>query len=120
MAKRVGTRVAVTNPQLPKPLPETNGPRETGIPADLPEKWLTQIKDALKQDNRRIFWTTVAGSSVIAALLGVIANFALESYKARLNHGLETHKVELQQQNKVRNETYEAYSALLLQLEQFS
>ena len=144
MARRVRTRVSFSNQRLAKPLAEIIPPkettpppdlpenrettpppdlpenRETTLPPDLPEKWLIQIKDALKQDNKRIFWTTVAGSSVIAALLGVIANFALESYKARLNHRLETHKVELQQQNKVRNETYEAYSAVSLQLERFS
>jgi hypothetical protein len=84
---------------------------------DLPHTWLVQLKESLRQDNKKMFWATVAGSSVIAASLTILSSFLLEGYKANLNHDLEKYKIELQQQNKVRNETFEAYSVLLGQID---
>jgi hypothetical protein len=120
MARQERRKIVLQHQMSEKAASKTIAAGEIRLPPDVPEKWLIQLKETVKQDNKKIFWTTVASSTVIAALLGVIANFSLESYKARLNSNLEKYKVELQQQNRIRNETYEAYSALSLQLNRFS
>jgi hypothetical protein len=82
----------------------------------LPQEVINQLQGALKKENKSLFWSTLAGSSVIAALIGVLADRSLEAYKAHLASDnekfIEKYKVELQQKAMLSNAQREAYSQL--------
>jgi len=55
---------------------------QTDLPPQLPAPWLDQIKEASKAGAKTSAWALIAGSSVLAALIGAGANFLLESRRA--------------------------------------
>jgi hypothetical protein len=83
-----------------------------GLPAEFPAGWLNQIREAVRQDNRRAFWITLLSSTVVAALLTVIANFGLETYKASLNSDIEQKKADQQLRNEQLKEKRVVYTRL--------
>jgi hypothetical protein len=101
-------------PSIPEAIAELN------LPAELPDKWLTKIKETVVQNNRQTVLITITGSSVLAAVLATAGNFWLEPYKARLNYQGEVSKARLQNQQNELNARRAAYDALDGKLEEFS
>ncbi len=92
---------------------------EKGLSSSIPEEWLKQLREVLKQDNKKAFVVTVLSSSVIAALLSVIANFGLESYKAHLSASIEEQKADYQLKNDQLKEKRQMYAKLTSDFRQF-
>ena len=99
------------------------------VPADLssqmPATWLDQlskvIKDTFHEERRGIIWATIAGSSVLAAFLGLVGDFLLVPYKARYEANVAFNSkladLTLQNQNRTLEKRREAYENLDKELE---
>lgn len=73
----------------------------TELPPKLPDPWLAQIRDAVRQDSRKTLLLTVLGSSVVAALITGGLNWGLEWYKTRTSANVEKYKacLDIQKEN---------------------
>jgi hypothetical protein len=97
-------------------------------PADMPARWLDQfsekIRDTFKQEKKSIIWGTIAGSSVLAAILGIAGDFILVPYKARYEarsaYESKLSELTLQNQNKDLDERRKAYEVLDKELEKIA
>lgn len=54
------------------------------LPAKLPDAWLKDIKDSVRESKKRLIITTILGSSLLSGLLGVVGNYFLEGHKLDL------------------------------------
>jgi hypothetical protein len=70
------------------------------LPAELPDRWLVQLREVQAKDRKQAILTSIAGSTVLATVIGVFASFFVESYKAGLNRNNEISRLELEYQKK--------------------
>lgn len=95
---------------------------------NMPESWLNQfsdrVRDILKQEKKTIVLGTIAGSSVLAAILGIAADYFLVPYRARyqarLAYETKLSDLILQNQDTELAERRKAYVVLDKELEKIA
>lgn len=94
-------------------------PSDDNLPEKLPEAWLNQLKDALKQDTRKLLFLTLLGSSVVAAIVTAGANYVLEVKKLNNAAQVEKYKICLDLRREDLKESRAAYSTIAEKFRQF-
>lgn len=82
------------------------------LPDKIPETWLAQLREVVKQDARKALVWTILGSSVVAAVVTAGANLYLESVKAGNAAEIEKYKACLDSKKEDLKESRVLYSTL--------
>lgn len=78
----------------------------------LSEDWIKELRETLKNDNRKVLLSTILGSSVLAALIGAGASIGLERLRFSSSANLEDYKAAVQIRTSQLIEARAAYSTL--------
>lgn len=94
-------------------------PTDNNLPEKLPEPWLNQLREAVKQDTKKVLWLTLLGSSVVASVVTAGANFVLELIKQSNSAQVKRYEVCLDMKKEDLKELRVVYSAVADKFREF-
>jgi hypothetical protein len=97
-------RLPSSKPEQPSPPPKMEPP----LPPDL----VSQLRIALREENKKLILPTILGSTRLATVITVVSNFWVESYKIRAQTDLIRLETTLQLKKQEVADRKEAYSKL--------
>jgi hypothetical protein len=86
-------------------------PAPHALPESIPERWLAQIRDAVKADQPSVVWTLL-GSSVLGAVIAAGSSFGTSYINSRASVELEIKKSQLEEARIANKAKFDSYKML--------